>query len=72
MGYLKLAFLPTNASSGTLPLMAIIPLPGPWVSALVVDDFGVKYIDKANADHLVATIKSLYTITSNLEPSTVL
>ena len=32
---------------------------------LVVDDFGVKYIDKANVDHLVASIKSTYTLTED-------
>jgi len=28
--------------------------------ALVVDDFGIKYTDKDDADHLIATLRSLY------------
>lgn len=28
--------------------------------ALVVDDFGIKYTDKADVDHLIATIRELY------------
>jgi hypothetical protein len=32
---------------------------------LVVDDFGVKYVGKENADHLINTLKELYTITEN-------
>ena len=28
--------------------------------ALVVDDFGIKYNDRADADHLIATLRSLY------------
>ncbi len=32
---------------------------------LVVDDFGVKYVDKAGDDHLVASIKSTYTLTED-------
>jgi hypothetical protein len=31
----------------------------------VVDDFGVKYINKADVDHLVASIKSTYTLTKD-------
>jgi hypothetical protein len=31
--------------------------------SLVVDDFGVKYTDKAGADHLITTLQALYTIT---------
>jgi hypothetical protein len=30
---------------------------------LFIDDFGVKYVNKADADHLVASIKSTYTLT---------
>ena len=32
---------------------------------LVVDDFGVKYVGKENAEHLVKTLQELYTITTN-------
>ena len=32
---------------------------------LVVDDFGVKYVNKADVDHLVASIKSTYTLTED-------
>ena len=32
---------------------------------LVVDDFGVKYVNKADADHLVASIKSTYTLSED-------
>jgi hypothetical protein len=32
---------------------------------LVVDDFGVKYVNKADFDHLVANIKSTYILTEN-------
>ena len=31
--------------------------------SLVVDDFGVKYIDKHGANHLIATLQALYPIT---------
>jgi hypothetical protein len=37
----------------------------PVTFALVVDDFGVKYVDKANADHLVSAIQDLYTCTTD-------
>jgi hypothetical protein len=37
----------------------------PVTFALVVDDFGIKYVDKTNANHLIAAIKSLYTITAD-------
>jgi hypothetical protein len=30
--------------------------------ALVVDDFGVKYVGKEHADHLITSIKSIYKI----------
>ncbi len=30
---------------------------------LVVDDFGVKYVNKDDVDHLIASIKSTYTLT---------
>jgi hypothetical protein len=32
---------------------------------LVVDDFGVKYVNKKDVDHLVASIKSTYTLTED-------
>ena len=32
---------------------------------LVVDDFGVKYTDKADAEYLIATLKELYELTIN-------
>ncbi len=32
---------------------------------LVVDDFGVKYVDKADVDHLVSSIKSTYSLTED-------
>ena len=41
--------------------------PGPWLQktikisfTLVVDDLGVKYIDKADADHLFSAIEAKY------------
>ena len=33
--------------------------------SLVVDDFGVKYIGKENADHLIQALQKLYTISIN-------
>ena len=35
----------------------------PIIFSLVVDDFGVKYIKKENADHLVQAVQKLNTIT---------
>jgi hypothetical protein len=32
---------------------------------LVVNDFGVKYISKADVNHLIASIKSTYTLTKD-------
>jgi hypothetical protein len=32
---------------------------------LIVDDFGVKYANKADIDHLIASIKSMYTLTKD-------
>jgi hypothetical protein len=32
---------------------------------LVVNDFGIKYVNKADVDHLVASIKSTYTLTKD-------
>ena len=37
--------------------------------SLVVDDFGVKYTNKADADHLIKTIEARYPITINWEPN---
>jgi hypothetical protein len=37
-----------------------------------VDDFGVQYINQANADHLASTLTSLYTITTDWTGSTYL
>jgi hypothetical protein len=37
----------------------------PITFTLVMDDFGVKYIDKANVDHLIASIKKMYTLTKD-------
>ena len=34
----------------------------PTSSSLVVDDFGVKYIGKENADHLIQALQKVYTI----------
>jgi hypothetical protein len=37
----------------------------PITFCLVVDDFGVKYIGKEHADHLIAVLKEKYAITTN-------
>jgi hypothetical protein len=37
----------------------------PITFALVVDDFGVKYVDQANAQHLISAIQDLYTCTTD-------
>ncbi len=37
----------------------------PFTFMLIVDDFGVKYIDKADVDHLIASIKTTYTLTKD-------
>ena len=34
----------------------------PIIFSLVVDDFGVKYIGKDNANHLIQALQNLYTI----------
>jgi hypothetical protein len=31
----------------------------------VVDDFGVKYVEKDDVDHLIASIKSTYSLTQD-------
>ena len=40
--------------------------------ALVVDDFGVKYVGKENFNHLVSTLKDLYEITFDEDGETIL
>ena len=37
----------------------------PIIFSLVVDDFGVKYSGKENADHLIQALQKLYTISIN-------
>jgi hypothetical protein len=37
----------------------------PITFTLVVVDFGVKYVDMANVDHLIASIKMMYTLTKD-------
>ncbi len=37
----------------------------PITFTLVIDDFGVKYVDKADVDHLIASIKTTYTLTKD-------
>ncbi len=37
----------------------------PITFTLVVDDFGVKYVNKDNADHLIASIKKDYLLTKD-------
>ncbi len=37
----------------------------PITFTLIVDDFGVKYVDKANVDHFIASIKMTYTLTKD-------
>jgi hypothetical protein len=37
----------------------------PRTFTLVVDDFGVKFVDKANVDHLISSIKKTYTLTED-------
>jgi hypothetical protein len=39
----------------------------PITFCLVVDDFGIKYIGKEHADHLIAVLKEKYAITTNWE-----
>ena len=33
--------------------------------SLVVDDFGVKYVGKENADHLIQALRNMYSISIN-------
>jgi hypothetical protein len=37
----------------------------PITFTLVVDNFGVKYVNKADVDHLIASIKNTYTLTED-------
>ncbi len=37
----------------------------PLTFTLVVDDFGVKFVDKANVHHLILSIKTTYTLTED-------
>ena len=37
----------------------------PILSTLAVDDFGVKYVNKDDVDHLVSSIKSTYKLTKD-------
>ena len=37
----------------------------PIASSLVVDDFGVKYVGKEYADHLIASLKQDYELDEN-------
>jgi hypothetical protein len=37
----------------------------PISSTLIVNDFGVKYVDKADIDHLIDSIKKTYTLTKD-------
>ena len=39
-----------------------------WISsALIVDDFGVKYTGKEHADHLIKTLREHYVVVDNWE-----
>jgi hypothetical protein len=37
----------------------------PLTFTLVVDDFGIKFVNKADVDHLIASIKKTYTLTED-------
>ncbi len=37
----------------------------PLTFTLVVDDFGVKYVDKVDVDHLISSIKMTYKLTED-------
>lgn len=37
----------------------------PILFTLVVDDFGVKYVNQADVDHLIASVKQTYTLTED-------
>ena len=40
---------------------------GPICFSLVVDDFGVKYVDEEHAAHLVSALKKIFEITVDTE-----
>jgi hypothetical protein len=49
-----------------------VKTPGLWYHVsrlisltLVVDGFGVKYVDKVDVDHLIDSIKKMYTLTED-------
>ena len=49
-------------------------IPGLWnhesrpiMSTLVVDDFGVKYVNKEDAEHLMSVLKQKYKVTEDWE-----
>jgi len=42
----------------------------PVTFSLVVDDFAIKYVDRINVEHLLATLRSLYNITMDWTAST--
>jgi len=44
----------------------------PMAFSLVVDDFGIKYVGKENAEHLLATLREHYTISVDWTRSTYL
>ncbi len=44
----------------------------PVTFSLVVDDFGIKYVGKEHADHLIATLEAKYTISQDWSGSTYL
>jgi hypothetical protein len=37
----------------------------PITFMLILDDFGVKYVDKASVDHLIASINTMYSLTKD-------
>ncbi len=43
----------------------LVPQKCPITFTLIVDDFGVKYVDQADVDHLIASIKTTYTLTED-------
>ncbi len=62
----------TPLQTGTVWISRKCNTPGLWrhesrliTFTLVVDDFGVKFVNKANVDHLIASIKKTYTITED-------
>ncbi len=62
----------TNACNVSWCYFESINIPGLWYHesrpitfTLVVDDFGIKYENKDNADHLIASIKKDYMLTKD-------